>query len=108
VPCIRRDVSTTAEDYEGTNSTYCHPRKEAVDALTAALGGAGAGVIHAFPSSVTCSASTAGALWVDEHASDKLWATARDGDVVLTTTGMGRSRESDAADFRDERRTRER
>jgi hypothetical protein len=26
---------------------------------------------------------------VDEPASDQLWVTARDGDVVLTTTGNG-------------------
>jgi hypothetical protein len=45
--------------------------------------------IHAFPSSAGCSASTAGAQWVDEPASDRLWVTARDGDVVLTTIGNG-------------------
>jgi hypothetical protein len=36
----------------------CHPRKETVDALTAALGGAGAGTVHAFPSTVGCTAGT--------------------------------------------------
>jgi hypothetical protein len=40
---------------EGTNSTYCHPRRETVDALTAALGGPGEPVIHAFPSEAGCS-----------------------------------------------------
>jgi hypothetical protein len=47
--------------------------KETVDALTPALGSAGAGIVHAFPSSVACSASTGGAHWIDEPASDKLW-----------------------------------
>jgi hypothetical protein len=44
---------------------------------------------NVFPLTSERSASTAGALWVDEPASDKLWVTARDGDVVLTTTGNG-------------------
>jgi hypothetical protein len=74
---------------EGTNSTYCHPRKETVDALTAVLGGAGGGTIHAFPSVTKCDASGAEAQWVDEPASDRLWVAARDGDVVLMTTGDG-------------------
>lgn len=74
---------------EGTNSTYCHPRKETVDALTAALGGVGAATIHAFPSAAGCSAGTTDAEWIDEPASDKLWLTARDGDIVLATMGDG-------------------
>lgn len=41
------------------------------------------------PSAASCSAGTTDAQWVDELASDKLWLTARDGDVVLTTTGDG-------------------
>jgi hypothetical protein len=36
------------------------------------------------------------AQWVDEPASDKLWMTARDGDVVLSTTGDGCSRGSES------------
>jgi competence protein ComEC len=74
---------------EGTNSTYCHPRKETVDALTTVLGGAGGGVMHASPSDAGCSRTTPDASWVDEPASDKLWVTARDGDVVLVTTDDG-------------------
>lgn len=74
---------------EGTNRTYCHPRKETVDSLSATLGGTGAGKIHAFPSSDKCDTKTKASQWVDEPASDNLWETARDGDVVLTTTGDG-------------------
>jgi competence protein ComEC len=48
---------------EGTNSTYCHPRKETVDALTSALGGASAETIHAFPSAAIRSAGTTDAQW---------------------------------------------
>jgi hypothetical protein len=41
-------VISAGKPGEGTNSTYCHPRKETVDALTAALGGPGsrAGKLH--------------------------------------------------------------
>jgi competence protein ComEC len=74
---------------EGTNSTYCHPRKETVDALTTVLGGAGTGVMHAFPSDAGCSRTTPDSSWGDEPASDRLWVTARDGDVALVTTGDG-------------------
>jgi len=81
-------VISTGLPGEGTNRTYCHPRKETVDALTVKLGGAGSSVIHAFPSTGRC-AGAAASTWVDEPASDRLWETARDGDVVLTTTGDG-------------------
>jgi hypothetical protein len=74
---------------EGTNRTYCHPRRETVVALNARLGGAGAGKIHAYPTAAGSCAGAAASQWVDEPASDNLWETVRDGDVVLTTTGDG-------------------
>lgn len=80
-------VISTGKPGEGTNATYCHPRKETVDALTAVLGGAGGRTIHAFPLVTKCDAS--GAQWIDDPASDRLWVTARDGDVVVTATGDG-------------------
>jgi len=80
-------VISAGKPGEGTNATYCHPRKETVDALTAVLGGAGGATIHAFPSVTKCDAGGAEARWVDEPASDRLWLTARDGEVVLTSTG---------------------
>jgi hypothetical protein len=36
-----------------------------------------------------CDVGSARLELVDEPASDRLWVTARDGDVVLTTTGDG-------------------
>jgi hypothetical protein len=36
-----------------------------------------------------CNTPSSGGRWMDEPASDHLWVTARDGDVVLTTTGDG-------------------
>jgi hypothetical protein len=51
-------------------------------------GGASGGTIHAFPSSARCVGAGA-EQWVDEPASERLWATAQGGEVVLTTTGDG-------------------
>ncbi len=69
----------------GTNRDYCHPRALVVRRLTRALGGPGARALEAFDGE-RCDRAEADD-WVDEPASDRLWATERDGDVVLTTTG---------------------
>jgi hypothetical protein len=70
------DVPTPARDDPPSTT------RAGTDALTVAIGGAGAGIVHAFPSTDTCKTAPA-SRWVGEPASDKLWVTARDGDVVL-------------------------
>ena len=72
---------------EGTNATYCHPRAEIVRALTSRIGGAGPGTIRSFPPATSCKTAPPSLQWLDEPASNRLWATSRDGDVVLVTTG---------------------
>ena len=72
---------------EGMNHDYCHPRAIIVKRLTDALGGPGSGSIRAFDGE-RCGRSRP-ADWIDVPASDHLWATERDGDVVLTTVGDG-------------------
>jgi hypothetical protein len=80
-------VISAGKPGEGTNDTYCHPSSTTVQDLTAALGGSGAKTVRAFDAKATC---TSGATaWLDVPASDRLWVTARDGDVALTTTGDG-------------------
>lgn len=74
---------------EATNRKYCHPRKETIDELTARLGGAGTTTIRAFASTSDCGTQVSPLDWSDVPASDRLWTTSRDGDVVLTTTGNG-------------------
>jgi hypothetical protein len=74
---------------EGTNLTYCDPRAETVRALTIQLCGAGQGTIRAFPAGTSCKTVPPSLRWLDEPASDRLWATSRDGGVVLVTTGDG-------------------
>ncbi len=81
-------VVSAGKQGEGMNKTYCHPRASTVQALTQALGGPGSKSILAFDAKVSCKQGT-DANWIDVPASDRLWATERDGDVVLSTTGDG-------------------
>jgi competence protein ComEC len=81
-------VISAGKQDEGMNKTYCHPRASTVQALTHALGDAGSKAVHAFDAKVSCKKGTA-ANWIDVPASDQLWATERDGDIVLATTGDG-------------------
>jgi competence protein ComEC len=74
---------------EGTNLTHCHPRAETVRALTSQIGGPGQGTLRSFPPAISRKTAPAGLKWLDEPASDRLWATSRDGDVVLVTIGDG-------------------
>jgi len=73
----------------GMNKTYCHPRASTVQDVTAALGGPGSKLIESFDAGVSCKGAN-DVHWLDVPASDNLWATERDGDVFLTTTGDGR------------------
>lgn len=66
-----------------------HPSKSTVDNLTAALGGPGARTVSAFDGPSCAKGVSHLANFVDVPTSDTLWATERDGDVVLTTTGDG-------------------
>jgi hypothetical protein len=70
------------------NKTYCHPRASTVKALTTALGGPGSKAIQCFDAQVKCTKAT-DANWIDVPASDRMWATERDGDITLSTTGDG-------------------
>lgn len=81
-------VISSGKEGEGINGSYCHPRASTVSALTDVLGGAGAQTLRAFDGQQSCNENAASG-WLDVPASDRLWATARDGDVVLSTTGDG-------------------
>lgn len=84
----RYAVLSSARIGEGTNRTYCHPRSATVETLTTVLGGPGTRTIQSFDGATSCRNGTA-ANWVEAAASDRLWATARDGTVTLETTGDG-------------------
>jgi len=71
----------------GLNREYCHPRALVVRRLTRVLGGPGQGAIEAFDGD-RCDRAVP-SDWIAVPASDRLWATERDGDVALVTTGDG-------------------
>jgi competence protein ComEC len=80
-------VISAGKPDEGMNRDYCHPRAIVLRRLTKELGGPGSRSIHGFDGERCDRARPSD--WVDVPASDRLWATERDGDVVLTTTGDG-------------------
>ncbi len=84
----RYAVISAGKKGEGLNRVYCHPRQVTVERLTAKLGGAGTGSILSFDGSVSCR-SASDSHWAQVTASDRLWATPRDGDVTLMTKGDG-------------------
>ncbi len=71
----------------GLNREYCHPRALIVERLTRVLGGRMGKALPAFDGA-QCGRAQA-AEWVAVPAAENLWATERDGDVVLTTSGDG-------------------
>jgi competence protein ComEC len=74
----------------GLNREYCHPRAIVAQRLTRLLGGPGRETLSAFDGDRCESARPSD--WIAVPASDRLWATERDGDVVLTTNGDGEFR----------------
>jgi competence protein ComEC len=83
-------VIPSAKPYEGMNDSYCHPRTNVVATLTKALGGPGSRTIKAFDGAVKCEKGNPQTEhWLDVPTSDRLFSTARDGEVLLTTSGDG-------------------
>ena len=90
----RYAVISVGRPGEGLNAGYCLPRALVVQRLTRVLGGGGAETLQAFDGD-RCDGSGP-ADWIPVPTSDRLWATDRDGDVVLSTTGDGGSSGSTA------------
>lgn len=80
-------VISVGKDEEGLNRSYCHPARVAVERLNEALGGVGGRKLKVFRGTACRSALPSD--WVSIPASDRLWATSRDGDIKLVTTGDG-------------------
>ena len=83
----RYAVISAGKPGEGMNRDYCHPRAGIVTRLTRVLGGTASQTIVAFDGERCDRAIPAD--WRAVPASDRLWETTRDGDVVLSTTGDG-------------------
>ncbi len=80
-------VISAGKPGDGSNRELCHPRARVVERLTTALGGPSSKSLLAFAGGRCDRAKPSS--WVEVPASDRLWATERDGDVVLSTTGDG-------------------
>ena len=74
---------------EGTNRTYCHPRLSVMQRLVQVLGGVAGTTVAGFNAQVACK-DAGPEHWVETPTCANLWATERDGDVVLETVGDGR------------------
>jgi competence protein ComEC len=86
----RYAVISAAKPDEGTNDGYCHPRVKVVETLTKAIGGPASKTVRAFDGATHCEQGVPKPEhWFDVPTSDRVWATERDGDVVLTTKGDG-------------------
>ncbi|MEO7096010.1 MAG: MBL fold metallo-hydrolase, partial [Polyangiales bacterium] len=79
-------VISSGKPNVGLNHQYCHPRKVAVDRVTAALGATGQRSLETFDGT---SCKEGEGKWTAVRVSDRLFSTARDGDIVLMTTGNG-------------------
>ncbi len=82
----RYAVISSGKPHEGLNREYCHPRAAVVRRLSAELGGTGA-PLRAYDANKCDDADDAS--WKMVPASDRLWDTSRDGDVVLVSSGDG-------------------
>lgn len=85
-------VISSAKPNEGTNKGYCHPRKDTIDAISSRLPDQDPSDdrdILAFDGRVKCANATQ-QNWRRFKASERLFLTARDGKVLLTTTGDGK------------------
>jgi competence protein ComEC len=80
-------VISAGKPGEGLNREYCHPRALIVERLTKRLGGKASKTVLAFDG-LRCDRAVP-SDWIAVPASESLWITARDGDVVLTTVGDG-------------------
>jgi competence protein ComEC len=84
----RYAVVSSGKPGEGTNRTYCHPRKVTALRLTEALGGPGSATVRAFDGEVACRDAKE-THWDATPVSDRLLFTATEGTVVLVTHGDG-------------------
>ncbi len=80
-------VISAGKPGEGYNRGFCHPRATIVERLSRVLAGSRSKRLDAFDGDRCEHANPSD--WIAVPTSERLWATERDGDVVLTTSGDG-------------------
>jgi competence protein ComEC len=83
----RYAVISAGRPGEGYNRVFCHPRAIVVRRLARVLAGPAAEPLQAFDGD-RCDRAIP-SEWIAVPTTDALWATERDGDVVLATSGDG-------------------
>jgi competence protein ComEC len=83
----RYAVISAGKPGEGYNRAFCHPRAIVVRRLARVLAGPATKPLQAFDGDRCDRAIPSD--WIAVPTSDALWATERDGDVVLGTSGDG-------------------
>lgn len=81
-------VISSGKKDEGTNLTYCHPRRRPVERLAALTGSTSTRKMEVFQGTSCKHARPTD--WTTIEVGDRVLSTSRDGDVVLVTTGDGR------------------
>jgi len=80
-------VISAGKPREGTNKTYCHPNAATVATLNSVLPEGNSKPLEAFAGD-GCRGSTE-KDWTMAQANEHIWATERDGDVILESIGDG-------------------
>jgi competence protein ComEC len=83
----RYAVISAGRPEQASNRESCHPRAAIVERLTKELGGGSSGSLASF-AGARCDRATE-RDWEEVPTTDRLWATERDGDIVLSTPGDG-------------------
>jgi competence protein ComEC len=81
-------VISAGHEGVGMNDEYCLPRAATLERLSRVLGAGNGETLLGFDGRTSCRRSH-GSGWSAVPVSDHLWATERDGDVVLVTHGDG-------------------
>lgn len=81
-------VISSGRPGEGTNRTYCHPRKSTIERLASFTLDSDGPTAVGFDEEVSCLEGI-DANWDEVGGGESIWVTARDGTVVLQTSGDG-------------------
>jgi competence protein ComEC len=82
-------VISVGKPRTGTNAGYCHPNAATIETLNSVLPEGGTKPLEAFKLTDCKHKGASKKNWTKAAANERIWATERDGDVTLETTGDG-------------------